>query len=354
MQLKIKRKDLQSSLQKIAGIANKDVIIEAGEKTKFSALSQNSSIEVLCDSEVGEGGKVCVEFQRLENIAKNYLGEFLTLKTTQTEWLSITGDNIKLKLPGVIHYEQVMFPTIKNRLEVDLNEFRRGVELSHHATIENAARACLSGIYIVSENGRLTFTGADSFSISRYYSKLNSDIKLLILKQTALDIHKLIDDSSVLYYDDSKIQLESDTVKLKSSLMQDHYPNVNVLIDKEKKNIVSVDRHGLNGIVNILTGIASVEKYPVVKFVFSKGSIRVESRRLNTGQGDGEIKCDYQGEEVSIGINLQVLKKTMTIINKTKDDNFYFHFDGSNSSIVLTTGSLQNYRAGLMPVRLGW
>lgn len=351
MELKINRKELQNALQKVSGIVQKNVIIEATEKTKLSTSNQNSCIEVSCESEISKIGKVCVEFQRLFNLAKNYSGESLEFKTTKAGWLNITGQNIKLRIPGVSDYPPVSFIPLKNTLKID---FRTGIDLAHHATIENASRACFGGIYIVSENGRLTFTGADSFCFSRYYSKSESDTKLLMLKQTALEIEKLIDESTILYYDDSRIQLESDSVKFRSSLMQDHYPNIDILIDTEKKNVVSVDREGLNGLINIFTDIAAAEKDPVVKFIFKKGKISVESKKLDTGDGDGEIECNYQGDDVSIGINLQVLKKSMTAINQTKDEKLNFHFDNPESSIILTTESLQNYKAGLMPVRLQW
>ncbi len=356
MELKTKRTDLLKSLAKVSGSIDKNIIIKSDENVSMSAANETISIMETFPGEVKKEGEICVEFSRLLNFTKNYSGEEVGLKTTKAGWMNIQGDNIKLRLPGIHkdNYPVVMFDDMPNKLEIDHNEIRNAINMTKFAIGQNKAREGLMGLNITSKEGNVIFTGADGFIISRYtIDSKTEDFNILIPQKTATEIEKVIDSDSIISYDDNKIQIESKSTKFRSKLMGATFPSLDRLLEK-KSHQIKIPKQGLSDITNILLSISTSSEDPIVKLIFSNEKVKLESQKLDTGDGDGTIECDYSGEELTIALNLLMLKKAITAIDQAKDDSVIFGIDDHSHSITLGTESLDRYSAAIMPVKIQW
>ncbi len=358
MELTVSRKDLLNSLGSVSGAIKKNVLVEVSEKLNISTTDEIISIMSSCGADIKKEGSVCVEYSRLLGFAKNYQGESIKLKATKAGWLNIEGENIKLRLPGAKDEKPVVeFKSLDNIVKIDYNEMKNAINMTEFAVGVNKAREGLMGLNMDISSNSVVLSGADERIMARYISEVKNDFTstVLIPKKSASEIGKIVDSDSVISLSENIIQIESGSLKFKSSLLQAGFPNLNGLIDISAKNKIKVSKDPLTNLINVLLSVSTGrESLSVFKFVFGGGKIQIISQKLDTGDGDGVIDCDYTGPDIEVGVNIEFLRKAMAVINDIEDDHVFFNIKDSGSPIVLTSDSMPNYKSMIMPVRILW
>ncbi len=355
MELTINKNDLSDMIQKVSGSAEKDVIIEVGEKASASTSNGIISIRSESDAEIKEVGSVCVDYKKILNFSKNYKGGTVKLKSTKAGWLHIEGDRVKLRIPGT-HKENwpiISFKDLENKIEADWSDIKNGIVLTEFAVGQNVAREGLLGLNIKAESGSICFTSADGHSATRYTGKSDSEFNILIPHKSALEMMKLIDDDCQVSFNENHIQIESPSIKFKSSLLGAKFMSIDKLF-ASRPNRVKVNRESILSDISVLDSIISIEKDPVVKFVIHDNKIDIVSQRIDTGEGDAYIDCEYQGDEISIGVNVSLFRKAVKGFGILKDDDIIIEIGTQTTPIAISSESNEKYRTLFMPVRIEW
>jgi len=355
MELTISKQNLTSSLQKISGVATDNIVISADEKVSISATNGIISIMQSCPAEIKKPGEVCIDYKRIANFAKNYTGESVTLKSTKAGWLNIEGTRVKLRVPGAHkdNWPIIKFKRPANEITADKTEIKNGIALTEFAVGQNIAREGMLGLNLKSESGNILFTSADGHMATRYSAKSDSEFNILIPHKSAVEIMKSIDDDCQIFYDENIIQFESDSIKFKTTLLGAQFPAIDKLF-ADRKNSIKVNRESLISFINILDSIVSIEKDPVVKFSIKENKIDILSKKMDTGDGDASIDCDYSGDEISVGVNIILLRNAIKGFGIMKEENIILNIDGQDAPILVTSESIENYRTFFMPVRIKW
>jgi len=358
MDLTIKRNDFHKMISTVSGVAERHILIEAEEKLNISAVGKSDSVMAISGADVNEKGRLCVDMSKLMNFVKSYSGEDLNLKSTKAGWLNIQGESVKIRLPGVgeSEYPLTDFTELKNHITLDHNELKNAISMTMYAIGQNEAREGLMGLNLSVTPEKVVFTAGSGPMASRYRIDHKSDFEkdILIPQRTVSEIIKVIENGSKISFSDSNIQVESESCKYKSSLLGATFPNLNSFIDTPSQDTAKINKSDLMSYIDMINSVASAETFPVVKFVFSNGKLEIISQNLDTGQGDGNLDCEYDGPEKSIGVNLNYLKKSISVHNHVEDEEIIFHIAGVREPIGITSESLPNCKSIVMPVTIKW
>jgi DNA polymerase-3 subunit beta len=91
------------------------------------------------------------------------------------------------------------------------------------------------------------------------------------------------------------------------------------------------------------------EKSKMVRFEIQKGNLSLISDNTDLGAAHEEMPIEYDGEEVSIGLNA---KYVLDILNVIEGDSVTLNLKDQNHSCLFTVGDDDQYKSIVMPMRL--
>ncbi|MBU2514450.1 DNA polymerase III subunit beta [bacterium] len=374
MKISINRNILLEALQLAVNISpkttsdpiiNNTLIETLGEKEILvKATNHENSVYGEFEANVISPGKICVGTSKLFNLVRELKDTLLEIDSTPQNWVYITSGNSKIKLPGV---EPDQFPIIefkKMEREFSLSSgiLKNAIDRTFFAIGENESRKNLMGLNLKIELPNLiSWTGADSFRISQYNTELDEsalvDSSIIVPKKSLLDIKRVLDHSDekvVISFDDNVFQVFSKTVKYKTRLIEAEYPNLGRLVNGQSIYSVILPKFELLNAVKILSTITEGDSKSVMKLTFQEGRVTLESQKLEFGEGNDVIFCDYVGEEMAIGLNIKFFLDAIQAFDNTSDDNVVLNFTKPEAPFIIQCQEWDNYKTVLMPVRIQW
>ncbi len=374
MEISINRNTLLEALQLAVNISPKttsdpivnNILIETlGEnEIIIKATNHENSVYGEFEAKVTSPGKICVGTSKLFNLVRELKDNSLAIDSTPQNWVYITSGNSKIKLPGV---EPDQFPTIEfkameREFSLSPDILKNAIDRTFFAVGENESRKNLMGLHLQIESSRLiSWTGADSFRISQYNTESDEsslvDSSIIIPKKSLLDIKKVLDlsdDKIVLSFDDNIFQVFSGPVKYKTRLIEAEYPNLDRLVNGQSIYSVMLPKFELLNAVRILSTITEGDPKSVMKLTFQDGRVTLESQKLEFGEGNDVIFCDYTGEEMAIGLNIRFFLDAIQAFDSTNDDNVILNFTKPEAPFIIQCQEWDNYKTVLMPVRIQW
>ncbi len=117
---------------------------------------------------------------------------------------------------------------------------------------------------------------------------------------------------------------------------------------------VKLPKHELLNAVRVLSTVTEGDQKSVMKLTFQQGQIILESQKLEFGEGNDVIFCDYEGEDLSIGLNIRFFLDAIQAFDTAEDDNLDLNLTGPEAPFILQCDEWENYKTVLMPVRIQW
>ena len=87
----------------------------------------------------------------------------------------------------------------------------------------------------------------------------------------------------------------------------------------------------------------------MVRFEIKTGSLTLVSDNTDLGAANEEMSIEYDGEEVSIGLNA---KYVLDILNAIEGDSVTLNLKDQNHSCLFTVVDDDKYKSIVMPMRL--
>ena len=374
MELNIKRNILLEALQLAVNISPRttsdpiinNVLIETlgSNSITIKATNHENSVYGEFEAVVQSPGGVCVGTAKLFNLVRELREEKIEIKSTPQNWVYIICGNSKIKLPGV---EPEKFPTVEfKKLEREFSIpqviLKNAIDRTFFAIGENESRKNLMGLnlQIVSQNS-IRWTGADSFRICQFNTELEETIPLegniIIPKKSLQEIKRVLEFSEnevEVSFDDNIFQIFSNQVKYKTRLIEAEFPNLDRLVNTPSQHTVILSRSELHNSVKILNTITEGDQKSVMKLTFGDGKVILESQKLEFGEGNDVIFCDYAGEEMSIGLNIRFFLEAIQVFEATENENIMLCITKPEAPFIVQSEEWDNYKTVLMPVRIQW
>lgn len=373
MKIRVEKQVLQEALSLIQAIANKATseayIASVLIKTKQGGiLLRATNYEVTFEggfpAEVLEEGEICLNSAKLFNLVRNFQGMEIEFHSTGQNWIFLSCGNSKVRLPGLDPetYPPIEFKELNNPFAFSGSLLKAAIDRTLFAIGENESRKNLMGLNLeILSNQKLRWMGADAFRISQLITEPDQPVaakgNIIIPKKSLLEIKRIIDFSTgdfQISFDENVFQLFSSQIKFKTRLIEADYPNLDSLLSQEAPIKLALPKEELLHAVRILNTLTDDDHNAVMKLTLTDGEALVESQKLEYGEANDRIPCEYHGETFSIGLNIQFFLDALHAFDSAADKMVTLHITGPVAPMALTTASWENYKTILMPVKIKW
>ncbi|MBU3915700.1 DNA polymerase III subunit beta [bacterium] len=316
------------------------------------------------EADVKKPGKICVNTAKLFNLVRELREEKIFISSTPQNWVYLTCGNSKIKLPGLDpeHYPVIEFKNLEKEFELPSEFLKNAIDKTFFAIGENESRKNLMGLNLkfVSPN-KISWTGADAFRISQFNMELNDSIdiegNIIIPKKSLLEMKRIFEYSKEkikVAFDDNTFQISTEHIKFKTKLIEAEYPNLDRLVHNPVSNPIVISKHALTNAIKILNTITEGELKSIVKLTFQEGRILLESQKLEFGEGNDDIPCDYCEKEMSIGLNIRFLLESLNVFDSSLNENITINITGPETPLIIECDEWDNFKTVLMPVKIQW
>lgn len=373
MKLKIQKNVLLEALQLIVSIAPKatsdrainNVLLETTPQgVSFKATNFDVSFWGQFPATIDEPGRCCLPIAKMFNLVRNFTASEVTLETTQQLWAMLSSGYTQIRLPGMDpdSFPPVTFGNLASSFLMPADQLKLTIDRTFFAIGENESRKNLMGLNLqVKEPGKLAWMGADAFRISRNETQIPGPTpdqgSIIIPKKSLVEVKKILDHSAgeiKVSFDDNVFQLETGDLKFKTRLIEADYPNLDSILSAMGPNKINLPKAELLRSVRILNTLYDADPNAVMKLTLKQDRVVVESQKLEGGEGMDVIYADYQGEEMSIGINIQFMLDALQVMESGSDAMITFHFTGPVQPCFLTSHAWPEFKIVLMPVKIKW
>ncbi|MDT8445932.1 MAG: DNA polymerase III subunit beta [bacterium] len=373
MKIRVEKQVLQEALQLVQAITSKatseqyisSVLIQTKQGgISLKATNYEITFEGGFPAEVLEEGQICLSSSKLFNLVRNFQGLEVHFESTPQNWVFLTCGNSKVRLPGLDpqSYPPIEFKELANAFTLPGSLLKAAIDRTFFAIGENESRKNLMGLNLetLGEN-QLRWMGADAFRISQLVTQSDQPVaaqgNIIIPKKSLPEIKRIIDHNSgelQLSFDDNQFQLFTSQIKFKTRLIEADYPNLESLLSQQAPIQLSLPKDELIHAVRILNTLTDDDHNAVMKLTLGPGEVLVESQKLEYGEANDRIACDYQGEAMSVGLNIQFFMEGLMAFDTSGDKMVTLHITGPVAPMMLTSASWEQFKTILMPVKIKW
>ncbi len=367
MEIRISRETILNGLQKVQGIVeakgampilshmlistHKDGII-------IKATDLEISTSGFYPANVIAEGSVSLNARKLFDIVRELPSLEVHLVKEENSWVTLKCGKSKFRLPGLPAEDFPTFPEYSEEglLEFECKSLREMIRKTFFALSPDETRQALNGLLLENENGKASMVGTDGHRLSmitRPVAKAQSKEKIsFVIPKTALsELLKLMeDDDSTFAFSakDNQIAFIQGRQVIVSRKIDGKFPNYKQVIPADNNLQVKVKRDDLQHALKRVALLAD-EKSKMVRFDIQKGNLTLISDTTDLGAATEEVSVDYQGDEVSIGLNAKYI---LDVLNVIEDEDVVLNLKDQNSSCLITVPSDKDFLSIVMPMRL--
>ncbi|MDH5560695.1 MAG: DNA polymerase III subunit beta [Deltaproteobacteria bacterium] len=373
MEINIKKDILIEALQLIINISHKSttepiinhVFFETFDNRLLTikATNYDNSFSGDFEAEIINPGKICLNTSKLYNLVREFSDSKIQIKTTPQNWVFIINGNTKIMLPGIEpdQFPLIDFLELDNPLNIPSSLIKDSIDRTFFSIGENESRRNLMGLnlHFIKPN-QICWQGADAFRISHDITEVkgeNYQGNIIIPKKSLIEIKKILEyhnNDLQISFNENIFQINAGNIRFKTRLIEAAFPNLENIINSEGPIGIKINRKELINSLKILYRISDDDLNSVVKLTISNGKVLLESQKLEFGEGNDVILCDYEGEEISIGVNIKFFLDGLQVFDNSSDKQINIKIKDSLSPIILKNEEWGNYKTILMPVKIKW
>lgn len=192
------------------------------------------------------------------------------------------------------------------------------------AAAEDTVRPIFNGIYFEILPDEVNFVATDAHKLVRYTRKdIKSELEAsFILPKKPANILKGIlpkENTDIkLEFDDKNAVFSFNNFNLICRLIEGTYPNYSSVIPQDNPNKLIVDRLEIYSALRRVS-IFSNQATSLVGLTLSGNSIKISAKDIDYSiAGEEEIRCIYEGDEMTIGFKSNFLMEILANLNTTE------------------------------------
>lgn len=315
---------LLKQLQHISGVINantvlpilEDFLFEV-EKNKLSVVATDleTVMRIQLDIEAKDSGKVCIPAKILLDSLKNIPDQPLTFNIDKNFGIELTSDNGKYKVMGENPDNFPKEPaaddttTFNTTCEVLLTAINKTL----FAVSNDDLRPAMTGVYFELDKKSMQTVATDAHRLVRYKRtdvscpKNDSFIvpkKPLTLLKTALPLNK---DEISISYNSNHLFVKHGTTQMSCRLIDARFPDYKVVIPTDNPYKLVVNKNEFQGALRRVS-IFSNKSTNQVALSIAGSELELTAQDIDFSfEGDERMKCQYDGEDLSIAFNAKFL-----------------------------------------------
>lgn len=371
MEFSISKTALQKELVFVQGVVEKkntipvlaNILIESVGETTIRIIGTDLDVTIRCETDAEEikvPGSICVQAQKLFDIARLLPDSTVSFKKEDNDWVSVKCENFRSRIPGVSREQFPEVPSFKSaptKMRADV--FKSLIDRTIFAITQEESRYQLSGAKFVLDSSGATMVTTDGHRLA--YIERRDDGKsaatdaldALIPRKSLAELTKLtasFEGEISLGADENHLYFEVGPRLLISRRLSGQFPNYEMVMPKGIDKSVAFDAALLNQAIRRVALMAD-DRSHAIRFHLVNNQLHLASQNAEEGEAGETIAAEYSGDDTEIGFNAQYLQDFLNVIG---EGQVMFEFKDGNSQAQLRPAaeSEYDYKYVVMPMRI--
>ena len=365
MDFYITKEEVVKSLNLILGVVEKrqtlpilsNVLFEVDESSlKLTATDLESEISTTSTiSNFKSGGKITAPARKLSDLCR------LMPDLAEIHFF-LDGDNLKIETESGKYNLSTLpsedFPVFEtedtqSQINISSQNLKNLITKTSFAMGNQDWRHYLNGLYMMIDDKVITTVATDAHRLAMATSSLNEasseSTSGIVPRKSINEIGKLVGDESenvVIQLGQTSIAANVSGTTFVSKLIEGKFPDYEQVIPSGESSLLVVDRKNFSESLSRVSVLSS-EKYKGVRIITKKDSLNISANNPEKEQGEENLSCEYQGEEIDIAFNVNYLQEILSTIDSEKIE---INFFGSEKSCLITDPNSENLKYVVMPL----
>ena len=367
MDFYITKEEVVKSINLTLGVVEKrqtlpilsNVLFEVDESSlKLTATDLESEISTTSTiSNFKSGGKITAPARKLSDLCR-------LMPDLAEIHFYLDGDNLKIETESGKYNLSTLpsedFPVFEtedtqSQINISSQNLKNLITKTSFAMGNQDWRHYLNGLYMMIDDKVITTVATDAHRLAMATSSLNEasseSTSGIVPRKSINEIGKLVGDESeniVIQLGQTSIAANVSGTTFVSKLIEGKFPDYEQVIPSGESSLLVVDRKNFSESLSRVSVLSS-EKYKGVRIITNKDSLNISANNPEKEQGEENLSCEYQGEEIDIAFNVNYLQEILSTIDSEKIE---INFFGSEKSCLITDPNSENLKYVVMRLLL--
>lgn len=343
-----------------------NILIDAGYKRLvLTGNNLEMAIEYIIEDAVD------VEVEGRFTISSKFLTSYIALVQDKSitveleKWWSLkfTTESSNTKFKGTSAEKFPVIPNLvaNNPLKIESKDLKSAIEKTLFSTADGAVRPVLAGIYLKAWEDKLTFASTDSFRLSEFTVKVQTEgthPTVIIPKKTAWELARLASDEEEkmpieLYFHENQLLATRGNVRLSSRLLSGKFPDYEGFFPTTYMTKTVVLRSDCVTSLRQANLVARENNYNTRIRSKHEWIVEISTGDTEIGASLISIKATVEWQEDIVWVNAQYL---LEVINIIREDYISLEYKSPLSPIIITgfpkNDEKYSYRHLIMPLKI--
>ena len=365
MDFYITKEEVVKSINLTLGVVEKrqtlpilsNVLFEVDESSlKLTATDLESEISTTSTiSNFKSGGKITAPARKLSDLCR------LMPDLAEIHFF-LDGDNLKIETESGKYNLSTLpsedFPVFEtedtqSQINISSQNLKNLITKTSFAMGNQDWRHYLNGLYMMIDDKVITTVATDAHRLAMATSSLNEasseSTSGIVPRKSINEIGKLVGDESenvVIQLGQTSIAANVSGTTFVSKLIEGKFPDYEQVIPSGESSLLAFDRKNFSESLSRVSVLSS-EKYKGVRIITKKDSLNISANNPEKEQGEENLSCEYQGDEIDIAFNVNYLQEILSTIDSEKIE---INFFGSEKSCLITDPNSENLKYVVMPL----
>ena len=365
MDFYITKEEVVKSLNLTLGVVEKrqtlpilsNVLFEVDESSlKLTATDLESEISTTSTiSNFKSGGKITAPARKLSDLCR-------LMPDLAEIHFYLDGDNLKIETESGKYNLSTLpsedFPVFEtedtqSQINISSQNLKNLITKTSFAMGNQDWRHYLNGLYMMIDDKVITTVATDAHRLAMATSSLNEasseSTSGIVPRKSINEIGKLVSDESenvVIQLGQTSIAANVSGTTFVSKLIEGKFPDYEQVIPSGESSLLVVDRKNFSESLSRVSVLSS-EKYKGVRIITKIDSLNISANNPEKEQGEENLSCEYQGEEIDIAFNVNYLQE---ILSTTDSEKIETNFFGSEKSCLITDPNSEDLKYVVMPL----
>ena len=365
MDFYITKEEVVKSLNYTLGVVEKrqtlpilsNVLLEVDESSlKLTATDLESEISTTSTiSNYKSGGKTTTPARKLSDLCR-------LLPDLAEIHLFLDGDNLKIE-SGSGKYSISTLPSddfpvfeqeeIQSQINISSQNLKTLISKTSFAMGNQDWRHYLNGLYLLIDDKSITSVATDAHRLALVSSSLNEatqeGMSGIVPRKSINEIGKLVGEESenvIIELGQTSIAAKISGTTFISKLIEGKFPDYEQVIPSGDSSQLTINRKTFSECLSRVSVLSS-EKYKGVRILTDENSMNVSANNPEKEQGEENISCEYNGEQIDIAFNVNYLQEILSTLDS---ENIEINFFGSDKSCLITDPNSEDLKYVVMPL----
>ncbi|MBI5415647.1 MAG: DNA polymerase III subunit beta, partial [Candidatus Omnitrophica bacterium] len=300
-----------------------------------------------------EEGAITIPAKRFSDIVRELPFGDISVSVKKNNQVDIEGKQCRFKLNGLPREEFPKFPEFKDKEAIVVEQSVLGemLRLTVFAVSHEESRYVLNGVLLEISDDIIRIVATDGRRLAKIEKKLSAPVKkniaLILPVKAVQEISRNLKEDGTLSFvvGTNQVLFDINGVLIATRVIEGEFPNYNQVIPKPVKNRIRMNTQEFLSSIRRANLLATPD-FQAVKFEIFPNKLVISKSTPDVGESREVIPVEYEGEEMMVGFNPQLLIDFLKNIN---EEQVQMEIVGTDKPAVMR---LQDYLYLALPMRI--